>query len=54
MNNLTKEFVSTEHRPYKLILGRINASALSGFIAGAVVASIIFLAGIALTTAFLK
>lgn len=54
MNNFSKEFVSNEHRPYKLILGKINASALSGFIAGATVASIIFLAGIALTAAFLK
>lgn len=54
MNHITDDFVSTEQRRYRMMLGRVNASALSGFIAGAVVASIIFLTGIAFSTYFFQ
>jgi hypothetical protein len=54
MNSISKEFVSGEKRAYRMALGRVNASALSGFIAGAIVASIIFLTGIAFSTYFFQ
>jgi hypothetical protein len=54
MSNISQEFVSGERRPYKLALGKINASSLSGFIAGAIVASIIFLTGILLSIYFFQ
>jgi tetrahydromethanopterin S-methyltransferase subunit B len=43
MNNITRDFVSQEQREYKIKIGGILASALSGFIAGIIVASIIWM-----------
>lgn len=43
MNNVTRDFVSQEQREYKVKVGGILASALSGFIAGVIVASIIWM-----------
>lgn len=40
---LVKDFVSSEHKNFKWRLGKALASSLSGFIAGFVVAAIIFL-----------
>lgn len=54
MTKISQEFVSSEHRSYKMALGRINASSLSGFIAGAIVASIVFLTGILLSIYFFQ
>jgi hypothetical protein len=42
MDNLTKDFVSNESRQYKFKLGGQLASALSGFIAGVIVSSIVW------------
>lgn len=44
-----KEFVSNEKRNYKVIIGKVLASSLSGFIAGIIVAAIFFLAVFDLT-----
>ena len=54
MSKLLHEFVSGERRAYRIALGRVYASSLSGFIAGAAVASIVFLAGIFISTYFLN
>jgi len=43
MNNITRDFVSQEQREYKIKIGGILASALSGFIAGIIVASLIWM-----------
>jgi tetrahydromethanopterin S-methyltransferase subunit B len=43
MNNIIRDFVSQEQREYKVKMGGILASALSGFIAGLIVASIIWM-----------
>jgi len=43
------EFVSKEKKNFKLRLGRAIASSLSGFLAGLVVASILFLSFFELT-----
>ncbi len=43
MNNIASEFVSQEQKEYKVKMGSILASALSGFIAGLIVASIIWM-----------
>jgi len=43
MNNITRDFVSEEKREYKFKFGQLIASSLSGFIGGAVVASIIWI-----------
>jgi acid phosphatase family membrane protein YuiD len=43
MNNITRDFVSQETREYKVKMGHLLASALSGFIAGVVVSSIIWM-----------
>ena len=43
MNNITRDFVSEESREYRMKIGGILASALSGFIAGIIVASIIWM-----------
>jgi hypothetical protein len=42
MAKILREFVSDEKRNYKFRLGRTIASSLAGFIAGAIVASIIW------------
>jgi hypothetical protein len=39
---INKEFISEERRKFKWQLGRAIASSLSGFIAGLVVAAIVF------------
>lgn len=41
---IKSEFVSDDNRHYRFHIGRHNASALSGFIAGAVLATIIWFA----------
>ena len=43
MNNLIREFISDEKRDYRFKLGDLIASSLSGFITGAVVASIVWI-----------
>jgi len=42
MNNLLKDFVSTEPRDYSFKIGHDLASALSGFATGVIVASIVW------------
>ena len=54
MNHISKEFVSGERHAYRMVIGKLGATALSGFIAGAVVASIIFLTGILFSTYFFQ
>ncbi len=39
-----RDFISKEERPFKFKIGWVNASALSGFIAGVIAASIIWFA----------
>jgi len=39
---IKEEFISEEHRSFKWQIGRAIASSLSGFIAGLVVAAILF------------
>ncbi|MDA1335128.1 MAG: hypothetical protein O2794_03920 [bacterium] len=43
MEQLSRDFVSTEDRSYPIKIGRVLASALTGFIAGAIVASMIWM-----------
>jgi hypothetical protein len=43
MKNLLKDFVSKEPRDFSFKVGRDLASSLSGFISGAIVASIIWI-----------
>lgn len=54
MNPIVKEFVSPELRTQKGIRSSMIASALAGFVAGAAVAAIIFLTGIAFSTNFFQ
>lgn len=54
MNQFAKEFVSTEHRTHSGVSGNMIASALAGFVAGAAVASIIFLTGITFSSYFFQ
>ncbi len=54
MNHIAKEFVSHEHRTHRAISGSMIASALAGFVAGAAVASIIFLTGITFSSYFFQ
>jgi len=42
MSEIFRDFVSEENREYKFKLGRLVASSLTGFISGAVMASIIW------------
>ncbi len=42
MNKLIREFISDEHREYKFKFGQLLASSLSGFITGAIVASLVW------------
>ncbi len=44
MNTITRDFISNEKRDFKFRIGNTLASALSGFIAGAIAAIIVFLA----------
>lgn len=46
MNPITQDFVSQEKRTFRLRIGRILASSLTGFIAGVIVASILWIVGI--------
>lgn len=43
MNKLTRDFISEEKRDYKFRLGGLIASSLSGFVGGAIVATIIWI-----------
>jgi tetrahydromethanopterin S-methyltransferase subunit F len=43
MSKIAEEFVSNEKKDYKWKIGVINASSLSGFIAGFLVAAVFFL-----------
>ncbi len=43
MKKIAEDFVSKEPRQYKFKMGRMLASSLSGFVAGAVLASIIWI-----------
>lgn len=42
MNKIVRDFISEENRQYNFKIGAVIASSLSGFIAGFVVASIIW------------
>ncbi len=46
MNPIAQDFVSQEKRTFRLSIGRILASSLTGFIAGVIVASILWIVGI--------
>lgn len=54
MNLFLKEFVSHEARTQAGFRSTMIASALSGFVAGAIVAAIIFLTGIAFSSNFFQ
>lgn len=54
MNFIAKEFVSHDQRTNRNIRSTMIASALAGFVAGAAVASIVFLTGIAFSVNFLQ
>ena len=43
MEKLVREFISDDQRQYNFKLGQVVASALSGFIVGVIVASIIWM-----------
>lgn len=43
MNEVSREFISEENREYKFKLGHLIASSLSGFIAGSIVSSVIWM-----------
>lgn len=45
MNRITRDFVSNEKREFTFRIGTTLASALTGFIAGAVASIIVFLVG---------
>lgn len=45
MNKITRDFVSNEKREFTIRIGSTLASALSGFVAGAVASVIVFLVG---------
>ena len=45
MNKITRDFVSDEKRDFSFRIGGTLASALSGFVAGAVASVIVFLVG---------
>ena len=47
--NILRDFVSEEQREFKFKIGSIIASGLAGFMAGLVVASIIWMVGLYLT-----
>lgn len=44
MNKISDDFVSSEKKAFKWQVGKVNASSLSGFIAGFLVATVFFLA----------
>jgi len=46
MNPATKDFVSEEPRAFRFKMGRVLASSLAGFIAGVIVASIVWGIGV--------
>lgn len=43
MVDITRDFISKEQREFKFKFGHLLASSLSGFVAGAVVSSIIWI-----------
>ena len=42
MSEITDDFISKEKKKFKWSLGKLSASALSGFLAGLIVATIFF------------
>lgn len=42
---LFRDFVSNEDRTYRVRIGHVLASSLSGFVAGVIVASLVFFGG---------
>lgn len=42
MKKIAEDFISNEKKDFKWVLGKVNASALSGFLAGLAVATIFF------------
>ncbi len=52
MNNIVREFISQESRKFKFQLGHHLASSLSGFVAGVVAASIVWITSIWIWRAF--
>jgi len=54
MSHITQEFVSKDRKNYRMAIGSLTASSLSGFIAGAIVASIIFMTGILISVYFFQ
>lgn len=50
MNKVIRDFISDEQRDFQMRVGKLLASSLSGFIAGAVFASIIWGVAIWLTS----
>lgn len=46
MNTAAQDFISREPRTFRFKIGRLLASSLAGFIAGMVVASVVWLAGV--------
>jgi len=45
MNNVFRDFVSDEKRDFRFKIGNTVASALTGFVAGAIAAIIVYLIG---------
>jgi len=43
MGKITRDFISQENRDFKIKFGHLLASSLSGFVCGAVVASVIWM-----------
>ncbi len=48
MNKIIRDFISEETRDYKFKIGSVIASSLTGFICGAVVASLIWMIALGL------
>ena len=40
MNKILRDFISEEHREFKIKIGKLLASSLAGFVAGVIVTSI--------------
>jgi hypothetical protein len=52
MYEILKDFVSQEQRGFRFKVGRHLASSLSGFVAGVVVASIVWITGVLIMNLF--
>jgi hypothetical protein len=53
MNLIPKDFIVEDQREYRVKIGRVKASSLSGFLAGAITASIIWIAGLAINNLYI-